>query len=256
MVLPLIPLVIFGISAATGGTGLLNGARGVSKLNTAMAQGDAADEDLACDNQEVLERSTDLDQCLRLYGKQQEIAWTATVTRMADFIRRHERKLRQSYSEVLDGAVAETRKLDPHELTVLDGVGWFTSAVTAGATGIGTYLGVPAAVSVLGTASTGTAISGLSGVAATNATAAWFGGGSLAAGGGGMALGAAALTAGAVGPGLLVAGLVMNGRGTVALTKAAEHEALVEMAKAENEGMRIRFAALTQRVTELSSLVG
>lgn len=38
-------------------------------------------------------------------------------------------------------------------------------------------------VSVIGSASTGTAIASLSGVAATNATLAWFGGGSLTAGG-------------------------------------------------------------------------
>ncbi|WP_122095338.1 hypothetical protein [Rahnella sp. Larv3_ips] len=47
-------------------------------------------------------------------------------------------------------------------------------------------LGAWALVSAIGTASTGTAIGALSGVAATNATLAWFGGGALAAGGAGM----------------------------------------------------------------------
>lgn len=42
-------------------------------------------------------------------------------------------------------------------------------------------------VAAFGSASTGAAISGLSGVAATNATLAWFGGGALTAGGAGMA---------------------------------------------------------------------
>ena len=41
--------------------------------------------------------------------------------------------------------------------------------------------------SALGTASTGAAIGGLSGAAATSATAAWFGGGAVAAGGWGVA---------------------------------------------------------------------
>ncbi len=51
-----------------------------------------------------------------------------------------------------------------------------------------------------GTASTGTAISALSGAAATNAALAWLGGGALAAGGGGMAAGEAFLAlAGPVG---------------------------------------------------------
>ncbi|MOA59596.1 hypothetical protein D3C78_1842590 [compost metagenome] len=48
-------------------------------------------------------------------------------------------------------------------------------------------------VTALGSASTGAAIAGLSGVAATNATLAWFGGGALAAGGAGMAGGAVVL---------------------------------------------------------------
>lgn len=47
-------------------------------------------------------------------------------------------------------------------------------------------VGAWSVVTLLGSASTGTAISGLSGAAATNATLAWFGGGALAAGGTGI----------------------------------------------------------------------
>ena len=64
-------------------------------------------------------------------------------------------------------------------------------------------LGAPAAVSTLvasvGTASTGTAISTLSGAAATKATLAWLGGGALAAGGFGVAGGVVVLLAVGVG---------------------------------------------------------
>lgn len=60
-------------------------------------------------------------------------------------------------------------------------------------TGVGTALGTWALVSTYGAASTGTAISALSGAAATNATLAWLGGGSLAIGGGGMAAGTAVI---------------------------------------------------------------
>lgn len=61
------------------------------------------------------------------------------------------------------------------------------------ASGVSTALGAWALVSTFGAASTGTAIGTLSGVAATNATLAWFGGGAVAAGGAGMAGGALAL---------------------------------------------------------------
>jgi hypothetical protein len=65
----------------------------------------------------------------------------------------------------------------------------YTSALSVGFGGVlggTTAVGAWALVSIIGSASTGTAIAGLSGVAATNATLAWFGGGALAAGGAGM----------------------------------------------------------------------
>ena len=70
-------------------------------------------------------------------------------------------------------------------------------AAGQGAAGVGAgvavvALGPTAAMGIattFGVASTGTAISALSGAAATNAALAWLGGGALAAGGGGMAAG-------------------------------------------------------------------
>lgn len=75
------------------------------------------------------------------------------------------------------------------------------SVVGAGAAGVAAGAAVatfgPTAAMALattfGTATTGTAISALSGAAATNAALAWLGGGSLAVGGGGMAAGSAFL---------------------------------------------------------------
>lgn len=61
-------------------------------------------------------------------------------------------------------------------------------------------------------ASTGTAISALSGAAATNAALAWLGGGALAVGGGGMAAGEAFLAlAGPVGWAIAGVSLVVSG---------------------------------------------
>ena len=63
-----------------------------------------------------------------------------------------------------------------------------------------------------GVASTGTAISALSGAAATNAAVAWLGGGAIAAGGGGMAAGNAFLAlAGPVGWGIAAVSFVASG---------------------------------------------
>lgn len=58
-------------------------------------------------------------------------------------------------------------------------------ALTGGLLAVGSWT----LVSMLGTASTGTSIATLSGIAAHNAILAWFGGGAIAAGGGGMVAG-------------------------------------------------------------------
>lgn len=89
-------------------------------------------------------------------------------------------------------------------------------AVAAGVAGVGIGAGVAVAAlgpgvamgiaTTFGVASTGTAISALSGVAAMNAGLAWLGGGALVAGGGGMAAGEAFLAL--MGPiGLAIAGV-------------------------------------------------
>lgn len=84
------------------------------------------------------------------------------------------------------------------------------------AAGVGVAaLGPSAAMAVattFGTASTGTAISALSGAAATNAALAWLGGGAIAAGGGGMAAGNTLLAlAGPVG--WTIGGVALTGSG-------------------------------------------
>ena len=77
---------------------------------------------------------------------------------------------------------------ESHRIEATSNVG---VAAGGGAVGIAGAIGAPAAAWMLagafGTASTGAAISGLSGAAASSATAAWVGGGTVAAGGLGMA---------------------------------------------------------------------
>lgn len=87
------------------------------------------------------------------------------------------------------------------------------------------------AVMALGTASTGTAIASLSGIAATNATLAALGGGALAAGGGGIALGTTILGATTLGVGLLVGGVIFSVTGSKLSDKA--DEAWAQMEKVE-----------------------
>jgi hypothetical protein len=113
-----------------------------------------------------------------------------------------------------------------------------SSAAAGVAAGVGTAAFAPTAAmavaTTFGTASTGAAISGLSGAAATNAALAWLGGGALAAGGGGMSAGSALLAlAGPIGWG--IGGAAIVGGGLYARSKnrkiaeeAAEHRAQIE----------------------------
>ena len=78
------------------------------------------------------------------------------------------------------------------------------------------------AVLAFGTASTGTAIISLNGIAAANATLAALGGGAIAAGGGGIALGTTILGATTLGVGLLVGGMIFNATGNKLSDKADE----------------------------------
>ena len=109
-------------------------------------------------------------------------------------------------------------------------VGGGAVAVGTGAlVGMASYGGA----TMLATASTGTAISSLSGVAATNATLAWFGGGSLAAGGMGIAGGMAVLGGLVAAPVLAVGGLVMAAKARENLAKARNNHAQAEKAASE-----------------------
>ena len=103
-------------------------------------------------------------------------------------------------------------------------LGGLSSAAAGVAGGVAASGATTAIVAAVGTASTGTAISTLSGAAATNAILAALGGGSLAAGGGGMALGTVVLSSAAGGAALLVGGVVVNVMGHKIAKDAEEFE--------------------------------
>ena len=88
-------------------------------------------------------------------------------------------------------------------------------------------------VGVLGSASTGTAILSLSGAAATNATLAGLGGGSLAVGGGGMALGSIVLGGLVAGPALLVGSFFVGAKAEEIRTCVAQECTKIDVAEAQ-----------------------
>lgn len=97
----------------------------------------------------------------------------------------------------------------------------------------GAIAGAIAAAGTAGTSVAGTAIASLSGVTATNTTLATLGGGSIAVGVGGIALGATMLGATTFGVSFLVGGITFNVLGSNLSDKA--DEAWAQMKKTEEE---------------------
>ena len=103
------------------------------------------------------------------------------------------------------------------------------------AVGTGALVGIAAygGAMIFGTASTGTAISSLSGAAKTNATLAWFGGGSKASGGLGMNAGKLVLAGVVVAPILAVTAAIAGAKGKEKLAEAKKVHAEAEDAVAQ-----------------------
>ncbi len=253
MVLPLIPLALIGTGVGTGVAGVLNGFWGAAKLKEAGSIAEAASADygkcLAVTGWTVNATNGRI----RRYGRQQGHARRHVVIRMAEFIRRNQRQVLQSTAQLLAGIDVDITQVPEFAGVLTADVRWLSGAAGAAATGAATAVGVPALVGAVGSASTGAAISGLSGAAAQSATMAWLGGGALASGGGGVALGATALNFVTVGPTLLVAGLVVNGQGERTLTQAREYEAQVAVAVEQQAAFRNRLEEVQARVRELSA---
>lgn len=120
-------------------------------------------------------------------------------------------------------------------------------------TGVTTALGAWALVGQVGAASTGTAISTLSGVAATNATLAWFGGGAAAAavGGGGVAVGTAVLGGIIAIPALVIAGIFNHVSANKKIKEIGEKELDVIKVIDEIKNNLFKFDLLEERTDEL-----
>ncbi|MEU5084426.1 MULTISPECIES: hypothetical protein [Streptomyces] len=139
----------------------------------------------------------------------------------------------------------EFRRL--REGAVTAAVGALAGGALAGSgAGAGTFL----AVGAFATASTGTAISGLSGAAAISATLAWLGGGSLAAGGGGMAAGTTVLSAIVAAPVVLSLAAVVEWQSRRARRGQREMAQDLERAEAEMREAEEAASALYERSKE------
>jgi hypothetical protein len=150
--------------------------------------------------------------------------------------------------------------LTPEEVREFEQVRLSSTALVQGAaqsvaTGVAVGGGAVGLVMATATASTGTALASLSGVAASNAMLAWFGGGSIASGGLGMAGGVMVLSGIFVAPAVGVATLIAAQKGHEALTKAVAYSAEVDTACANLDLKTQMVIGLQERIAEVSDVI-
>lgn len=217
------PIPFFLIAAyCIGGAGLAATANGLYKTSNAKdrlkAAQDRNDTNLAYLEQQNVKTCQVMDEL----GKT-EISILQSFQKFADLIEKIQG--RPTFEKIQANISLPSVSLEDIKKTSIGAVILASSlkgtvAGTAGgfaASGITT-----AAVGVLGKASTGVAISSLHGAAATNAIYASIGGGSIASGGGGIALGTQILGAASIGVGLLIGGIIISVTGSNLCDKADE----------------------------------
>lgn len=217
-----LPLIIGVAAAAAGLYGAVKGVSGAIDHSNAKDINNDAHSMVESANQKVEDQRKSTNNTLEDYGQRKLRAFNGVI---AEFIETFER-----VKNVELGESPELDKLTAGDFSnnTLAGLRQDYQALKDAGLGLGAGLGGGAALAfgayngtmLLATASTGTAISSLGGVAATNATLAWLGGGSLAAGGYGMAGGMMVLGGIVAGPALAIFGHVLGNKGEEALNNA------------------------------------
>lgn len=251
----IIPIILGAAAVLTGGLGVATGAEGFSNIQKAKKIAEDAQERYDRARQCVQNQWKVTQGFAEEYGQLQIQVKLQVIGRFVRFLERLDHRSTQdrTFLEGLEGF--SPQEFQEYQTTALEAQTFATGGFKAVGAASAAGQGAVALVGLFGTASTGTAISGLSGAAAWNATLAWLGGGSLAAGGGGMALGSVVLGGIAVAPALLIGGFVVGGQGEKALTEAREYEAKANIEIGKLEYLEGFFQGVQNRILELSDLV-
>ncbi len=249
-----VPIILGVIAAGSAVYGIYKGASGVIDHSDADDINKGAESIVNDARKQVDTQRQSTNDALVDYGARKLRAFNGVID---DFI--------QSFSRLKNVELSQSLELDKLNLgdfstQTLGGLRQDYQALKDAGLGVGAGLGSGAALAfgayngtmLLATASTGTAISSLSGVAATNATLAWLGGGSLAAGGGGMALGTAVLGGIVAGPALAIFGHIMGNKGEEALNNARSNREKAQTIAADAGRAVTQLKAIGQ-VTSLAN---
>lgn len=224
-----IPVLLWGAAAALAATGVVKGAGAISDINKAKEIGERAERRHKRRMRELNEVRDETNEKFTHLGELKVSIFNNQINHILQVMRNSSNKQVKSALKDFHStfSLTELKEIESMVQTSLElSTNFGSSAITGALAGLGAYGSVP----LIATASTGTAISTLSGAAATNATLAWLGGGSLAAGGFGMTGGMIALGGIVAGPALAVGGFMLASKAEEALTQSHEYDAKVDEA--------------------------
>lgn len=206
MALPLIPVLGWIGAGAVAAFGAKKGYDAYQDTKSAGEYHEAAKDMYEASENYLNERKQEAEKLFNKLGKVKALVNEGNLTRYIELVKKLEIECPKDLSEIIkDFDLSKLQTMRQEIIDLNTAIGSIAGGAASGAlAGIGAF----GAVSALGTASTGAAIGSLGGVAATNATLAWLGGGSLATGGLGVAGGTALLGGIVAAPVIAVAGLV------------------------------------------------
>ncbi len=251
-----LPLIIGAAAAVAGLYGVAKGVSGAIDHNDAKKIGKNAEDIFNAANERLESQRESTNNVLEDYGQRKLRAFNGVIL---DFIKTYEKIKNIELSQS-----PEVDKLTSGDFSnqTLAGLRQDYQALKDAGLGLGAGLSGGAALAfgahngtmLLATASTGTAISSLGGVAATNATLAWLGGGSLAAGGYGMAGGAMVLGGIVAGPALAIFGHIVGNKGEAALNKAKSNLEEANTISDESDLMVAKLEAIEKVTSQANSV--
>ncbi|MEC4814075.1 MAG: hypothetical protein SAK29_12500 [Scytonema sp. PMC 1069.18] len=251
-----IPFILGAIAIGSAVFGGVKATEGISNMNQAKEIGENAQKRYEYFVKEVQADWEVTNNLATEYGQLQISIIKNTIGRFVEFIERIGQRNKKSEKEFLEGLDGiSVQQVQEYKAAVMETEQFFLGGAKAVGAAVAGYGGAMGLATSVGVASTGTLIGSLSGAAAWNATLAWLGGGSLAAGGGGMALGSVVLGGITVGPAVLIGGFVLAGEGEKALTKAREYEAEINVAIAKIEAVEDFLLQVRRRIGELEALL-
>lgn len=249
-----VPIILGGIAGVTALYGAIKGVKGAMDHNSANDINDNAVFMVDNANNKINQQRESTNGVLKDYGGRKLRAFNGVIAEFIDTFGRLKNvdTIHTPELEKLNVGDFSTVSLDglrsDYELLKSSGLGLGAGLGGGAALAFGAYNGTM----LLATASTGTAISTLGGAAATNATLAWLGGGSLAVGGGGMALGSMVLGGIVAGPALAIFGHIVGNKGEEALNNARSNLEQAKTILNEANLMLGKLAAI-EKVTSLAN---